>query len=95
MRQYDDYSVDYNQLMRLVKGNLSDNFLKKYFNIPMVSVLGKIKSRKHLLWFLKSLDYLNLKNKYFNQNFFDGLLRWQILRNHSNGVYDKTNLFDK
>lgn len=71
-----DSEVDYNELMRLVNGTLPDDFYQKYFNIPSVSVEGKIKSKEHLVQFLKKLDYLKLlrlEETRLDQTFYDGL----------------------
>lgn len=71
-----DGPVDYNQLMRLVKGKLPDDFFKKYFNISHVIVSAKVVNRDHLVHFLKTLKCLNtlqLDNIAMDQAFYDGL----------------------
>lgn len=73
---YDDKFVDYNELMKLVDGNLPVDFYKKYFNIRSMLVTDNVESVENLVEFLKRLEYLKdlwLQNVSFDQSFYDRL----------------------
>lgn len=70
------YQIQYNELMDMVKGNLPNNFYKKYFNIRAIAVTGNVKDADHLMGFLKHFEYLDtlsLDSSSFDQSFFDFL----------------------
>jgi len=69
-------ALDYTLLMELANGTLPDNFFKKFFNIRKIKVSGKVKNQEHLVWFLKSFEYLSnleLDDTFLDQNFYDSL----------------------
>jgi len=73
---YFNDSLDYTLLMELVNGTLPDNFFKKFFDIRRIEVSGKVKNQEHLVWFLKSCEYLSklkLDVTFLDQNFYDSL----------------------
>lgn len=70
-------AFDYNELMSLVNNVLPSDFFKKYCNIQIVIVSGKVTDQYHLVEFLKSSDYLRelrFENSLLDQSFYDNRL---------------------